>query len=215
MEPSEIVHVTSDSLQSKAKEIFNDLLTEINSTKKEASPNIEIEDLKLILGALGKQAKISDHTNSLFKNNDIIHKALKGENKVSDYKQESFVDIVSGKNIHDIIFNKNLEEKKDYIEEMTDLFYMMGGTKEGIRKDKLRENLKMFFAMNESPTDYLNGNFTASTEINERAKHEAEEICELLGSKKDIITVEDFIHVMTSDAGIEELFPEDLKINDY
>lgn len=110
------------------------------------------------------------------------------------FNEEEFVDLVTGKETKDLLFNKEMDfsQKRFKIDEYYKLFELMKGDNKGIS----RENLKR--AVEEVLTLLNNGSQPPMVTVEEQT----DEIIQLLGSRSDEdgISIEDFMNIMTSDA---------------
>jgi hypothetical protein len=113
-------------------------------------------------------------------------------NKDSFYKKilsaEEFTHFISGKGVKELLFEtENLNEKRFKTEEYYKLYELMGGTSEGINKEKIKKNLEIFYTC-------LNGSFDK-----EVVEAETNEIIELLASDNEKLSIQDFVNAMTSE----------------
>ena len=113
-------------------------------------------------------------------------------NKDSFYKKilssEEFTHFISGKGVKELLFEtENLNEKRFKTEEYYKLYELMGGTSEGINKEKIKQNLEIFYTC-------LNGSFDK-----EVVETETNEIIELLANDNEKLSIQDFVNAMTSE----------------
>jgi hypothetical protein len=121
------------------------------------------------------------------------------------FTEAKFKDFLSGKELKETLFNSNLVEKKDKVELLTKLFYVLGGDSNGISKDKLAQAISKFYSM-----------FNVDTRNGELINKQTDEVIELLGDNGNNISLNDFINIMTSDLTFDDvLFDEILGPSNY
>ena len=131
---------------------------------------------------------------------NIIEGKVTGNYNPTTFNEESFVNYFSGKELKEILFEYTLDEKKNKIEILTDLYGMIGGNSEGIEKDKLVNSLQKFYHLCKYPNDPFELKNINDNDIKKKAEEEANEIIEFLSENNENISLNDFINMMTSDS---------------
>lgn len=200
-------------LRTKASALFPSLLTSISTGEESKTNEITIEKLSFIISLYGKSANMTPSIQDIILKynlpNSIMENRIKNGNNPNSFTQETFMDFLTGKDVKDTLFNSNLNDKRKKVELLTSIFYVLGGTKEGISLHNLEKNLVTFYAMLTEPDSYLSGK-EGSGKYNEFAKKTIGEIEELLGSKDGMITLNDFINMMTSESNYNTIEDEEL-----
>lgn len=172
--------------RNKAEALFKELLELCNTVSNSPSTSIPFDSLKkLKFLAKTDDVPIIDF---LFKRQTIDQINNQG-NAQYEISQEEFVDLVSGTTLTDVLYKKNIEDQRFYVEDFTQLYRALGGKDStGIPKTNLRRNLKNYF-----------------DSIGVKDKHvddEIEEIYQYLKSadnnNNEVITLSEFVKVMTA-----------------
>ena len=122
------------------------------------------------------------------------------ENKIKDglnsevFTEAKFKDFLSGKELKQTLFDSTLIEKKDKIELLTKLFYVLGGDSNGISKDKLSQAIRKFYSV-----------LNVDTNNGALIDRQTEEVLELLGNSDNSISLNDFTNIMTSDLVFDDI----------
>ena len=140
---------------------------------------------------------------------NIIEGKVTGNYNPTTFNEESFVNYFSGKELKEILFEYTLDEKKNKIEILTDLYGMIGGNSEGIEKDKLVNSLQKFYHLCKYPNDPFELKNINDNDIKKKAEEEANEIIEFLSEDNENISLNDFINMMTSDSHYDNIPDED------
>ncbi len=141
--------------------------------------DIQFDDLKK-LKYLSKEAEIPV-LDFLLKRQTIYQ--INNDNKPKySITEDEFVDLFSGSQLYDVLYKYPIDEQRLYVEDLSQLYTILGGDEEGIDNEKLKENIEKYITDNNLGMD---------------ATQECREIFDLLASKDDVITLEDFVNMMT------------------
>ena len=200
-------------LTSTATALFPSFLSSISTGEESKTNEITIEKLSFILSLYGKSANVTQSVQDIILKynlpNSIMENRIKNGKNPSSFTQETFSSFLSGKDVKDTLFNSNLNDKRKKVELLTSIFYVLGGSKDGISVQSLEKSMITFYAMVSEPENYLSGK-ESSGKCKEFAKKTIEEIEELLGSKDGVVTLNDFINMMTSESSYLTIEDEEL-----
>ena len=200
-------------LTSTATALFPSFLSSISTGEESKTNEITIEKLSFILSLYGKSANVTQSVQDIILKynlpNSIMENRIKNGKNPSSFTQETFSSFLSGKDVKDTLFNSNLNDKRKKVELLTSIFYVLGGSKDGISVQSLEKSMITFYAMLTEPENYLSGK-ESSGKCKECAKKTIEEIEELLGSKDGVVTLNDFINMMTSESSYLTIEDEEL-----
>ena len=191
-------------LNSKGTSVFSTLQTNIYENEDDLSKNeISLSKLNFILALYGKNANIPQNVQDIIlKYNlpvNIMENRIKNGENIGAFTKETFGSFVSGQDVKETLFNSSLNDKRKKVEILTQVFYILGGTKEGISINKLEKSLSTFYLILTDPEGYLSGK-DSSGQCNVFASKAIKEMEELLGSKEGVISLNDFINMMTSES---------------
>ena len=191
-------------LNSKGTSVFSTLQTNIYENKDDLSKNeISLSKLNFILALYGKNANIPQNVQDIIlKYNlpvNIMENRIKNGENIGAFTKETFGSFVSGQDVKKTLFNSSLNDKRKKVEILTQVLYILGGTKEGISINKLEKSLSTFYLILTDPEGYLSGK-DSSGQCNVFASKAIKEMEELLGSKEGVISLNDFINMMTSES---------------
>ena len=210
-----IISDVEKNLENESRQLFDNLKKALSKDSKNIDSNLPIKKIGEAL-ATHNNIPISKNVKNSILNykleDNIIEGKVTGNFNPTVFNEESFVNYFSGKELKEILFDSNLDEKKNKIETLTNLYGMIGGNSERIEKDKLINSLKKFYHLCKYPNipnqlDHIN-----DFDINKKAEEEAKEIIELLGENQESISLNDFINMMTSDSHYDNIPNEDLQI---
>ena len=210
-----IITDVEKNLEKESRELFENLKKALSKDSKNIDSDLPIKKIGEAL-ATHNNIPISKNVKNSILNykleDNIIEGKVTGNFNPTVFNEESFVNYFSGKELKEILFDSNLDEKKNKIETLTNLYGMIGGNSERIEKDKLINSLKKFYHLCKYPNipnqlDHIN-----DFDINKKAEEEAKEIIELLGENQESISLNDFINMMTSDSHYDNIPNEDLQI---
>ena len=200
-------------LNTKAFALFPSLLTSISTGEESKTNEITIEKLSFILSLYGKSANVTPSIQDIILRynlpNSIMENRIKNGKNPNSFTQETFAAFLSGKDVKDTLFNLNLNDKRKKVELLTSIFYVLGGNKDGISVQNVEKSLVTFYAMLTEPENYLAGR-EVSGKGKEFAQKTIGEIEELLVSKDAMITLNDFINMMTSESYYYTIEDEEL-----
>ena len=200
-------------LTSTATALFPSFLSSISTGEESKTNEVTIEKLSFILSLYGKSANVTQNVQDIILKynlpNSIMENRIKNGKNPSSFTQETFSSFLSGKDVKDTLFNSNLNDKRKKVELLTSIFYVLGGSKDGISVQSLEKSMITFYAMLTEPENYLSGK-ESSGKCKEFAKKTIEEIEELLGSKDGVVTLNDFINMMTSESSYLTIEDEEL-----
>lgn len=127
---------------------------------------------------------------------DIMKEILKTKDKSENIiTPEEFINWYTSNALKEILFQKTIDEQKYYIEDLTKLYYSLGGNNEGISKDHIQEYLKWYLKKYSVDIDLTKSTTKEIKSLD--PENEAEEIMEYLAQDKDILTLEEFVNIMT------------------
>ncbi len=210
-----IIPNVETNLEKESKQLFLNLKKALSTDSKKEDSNIPIKKIGEAF-ATHKEIPISKNVKNSILNYKLVDNIIEG--KVSEnfnptvFDEENFVNYFSGKELKEILFDYNLDEKKNKIETLTNLYGMIGGNSEGIQKDKLIDSLKKFYHLCKYPDEPFELKNLNDQDIKKKAEEEAKEIIELLGENQESISLNDFINMMTSDSHYDNIPNEDLQI---
>ena len=209
-----IIPNVETNLEKESKQLFLNLKKALSTDPKKEDSNIPIKKIGEAFATHNK-IPISKNVKNSILNYKLVDNIIEG--KVNEnfnptvFDEENFVNYFSGKELKEILFDYNLDEKKNKIETLTNLYGMIGGNSEGIQKDKLIDSLKKFYHLCKYPNDPFELNNLNDQDIKKKAEEEAKEIIELLGENQESISLNDFINMMTSDSDYQNIPKEDIK----
>ena len=195
-------------LEANASDCFNKLYNISNENKANSgTKEISLEKIAFYLTLYGE--KIPKEYKDIILQYNLVNNIMDGKikNGVNPevFTETKFKDFLSGKELKETLFNSTLIEKKDKVELLTKLFYVLGGDSNGISKDKLAQAISKFYSM-----------FNVDTRNGELINNQTDEVIELLGDNGNNISLNDFINIMTSDLMFEDvLFDEILGPSNY
>ena len=209
-----IIPNVETNLEKESKQLFLNLKKALSTDSKKEDSNIPIKKIGEAFATHNK-IPISKNVKNSILNYKLVDNIIEG--KVSEnfnptvFDEENFVNYFSGKELKEILFDYNLDEKKNKIETLTNLYGMIGGNSEGIQKDKLIDSLKKFYHLCKYPDEPFELKNLNDQDIKKKAEEEAKEIIELLGENQESISLNDFINMMTSDSHYDNIPNEDLQ----
>ena len=195
-------------LEANASDCFNKLYNISNENKANSGPKeISLEKIAFYITLYGE--KIPKEYKDIILQYNLVNNIMDGKikNGVNPevFTETKFKDFLSGKELKETLFNSTLIEKKDKVELLTKLFYVLGGDSNGISKDKLAQAISKFYSM-----------FNVDTRNGELINKQTDEVIELLGDNGNNISLNDFINIMTSDLTFDDvLFDEILGPSNY
>jgi hypothetical protein len=195
-------------LEANASDCFNKLYNISNENKANSgTKEISLEKIAFYLTLYGE--KIPKEYKDIILQYNLVNNIMDGKikNGVNPevFTETKFKDFLSGKELKETLFNSTLIEKKDKVELLTKLFYVLGGDSNGISKDKLAQAISKFYSM-----------FNVDTRNGELINKQTDEVIELLGDNGNNISLNDFINIMTSDLTFDDvLFDEILGPSNY
>ena len=210
-----IITDVEKNLEKESRELFENLKKALSKDSKNIDSDLPIKKIGEAFATHNKIPISKNVKNSILNyklEDNIIEGKVTGNFNPTVFNEESFVNYFSGKELKEILFDSNLDEKKNKIETLTNLYGIIGGNSERIEKDKLINSLKKFYHLCKYPNipnqlDHIN-----DFDINKKAEEEANEIIELLGENQESISLNDFINMMTSDSHYDNIPNEDLQI---
>ena len=204
------------NLEKHSKELYNDLYKSLTKNDKDPQPIITIKQLGETIETHNNDADIPLNTKNAILNYKLVDSIIEGKvtEKINpnSFNEKNFVDFFSGKDLKNILFESTIDEKKEKVEILTNLYGMIGGNKENINKKNLVESLKIFYNMIKYPDTHFKLDKINDRDIIDQAEKEANEIIEFLGDDGQNITLNDFINIMTSECRYENIPSEDIKI---
>ena len=152
-----VIERVENVLQEESKKIFEELNASL-SKDPNAVPQITIKNLGEAIETYNHIIKMPQNTKNTILNYKLVDNII--ENKVqnfnpSSFSKENFVDFFSGKDLKNILFDYSLNEKRDKIEILTNLYGMIGGNKEGIERANLVKALKTFYSIVKDPEKHF------------------------------------------------------------
>jgi hypothetical protein len=180
-------------LESKSKVIHGELIRELDIKE------LDLDKLRGIISLYPDSTK--ENIKKIISNYKLPEKILKGDVKDNKYNttlnETDFCNLVTGKELKNVLFEKNIDGKKDNIESLFTLYELMGGNSEGISKDKLSNCLSKAFSLYKNAQGYMEENFNPDN-VTTKYTSEVQEILDLLGDG-DKLTLKEFVNIMSSD----------------
>jgi hypothetical protein len=204
----------SDILNQKAKEIFKSLCNELEP----GSTEIELEKLRNVISICSKKGNFKPEIIDLitkYRLTDMIKEGMVQNNNYNlKINEKEFCEFLTGVNIKNMLFNKNLIEKRKNVEDLQVIYNLLGGDKEGISKTNLNKNISKVMKLLNEPNIYLKDDFNLDS-VTANCDNETQKIINYLSnSKEDKMTLQDFINAMTSEYNSDfEYFGIDDKLN--
>ncbi len=204
-----VIESVEKKMQEDSKTVYSNLMESLIKDSENTPSEITVKQIGEALETFSDKVNISQNTKNTILNYKLVDNIIEG--KVTSYNpssfdEKNFVDFFSGKDLKNILFECSLDEKKDKVELLTNLYGMIGGNNNGITKENLIKSLKNFYSL------IKNDKNNNDNEINKKAEKEAEEIIEFLGENAESISLNDFINMMTSDSHYDNIPDEDLNI---
>ncbi len=180
-----------NKVENESIKLFNDL-NQMNFDKK--SNIIDYELIRLILSV--KYNKNNEKNIPFYKiasSYNFVNGIKDGTFNKNTYNNElfneqDFVNYITGKHFKDLIFeNDNMNEKRFEVENYAMLYELLGGDKDGIKKEDIKSCIKeAYFALNNS-------------EIPEnKLEKEIDEIMNYLSTdEENKLSMNDFLNIMT------------------
>ena len=211
----ESIEKVEENLEKQSKELYNNLYRTLTKNEDNAEQIITIKKLGETIETHNDQANIPLNTKNAILNYKLVDSIIEG--KVTEkcnpnsFDEKNFVDFFSGKDLKKVLFNSSIDEKKEQVEILTNLYGMIGGNTGGINKNNLVNSLKTFYNMIKYPDSHFKFEKITDRDINDQAEKEANEIIEFLGDDGKNISLNDFINMMTSDSDYQNIPKEDIK----
>ena len=209
----ESIQNVENNLEKHTKELYKNLFNSLNDGNQEQK--ISIEQLGKAIETHKNQTEIPLNTKNAILNYKLIDSIIEGQvtEKVNpnSFNEEQFVDFFSGKDLKKTLFNSSIDEKKEKVEILTNVYGMIGGNNEGLNKTNLVNSLKIFYNMIKYPDSHFKLEKITDHDINILAQKEANEIIQFLGEDGKNISLKDFINMMTSDSNYDNIPVEDIK----
>ena len=209
----ESIQNVENNLEKHTKELYKNLCGSLNDGNQEQK--ISIEQLGKAIETHKNQTEIPLNTKNAILNYKLIDSIIEGQvtEKVNpnSFNEEQFVDFFSGKDLKKTLFNSSIDEKKEKVEILTNVYGMIGGNNEGLNKTNLVNSLKIFYNMIKYPDSHFKLEKITDHDINILAQKEANEIIQFLGEDGKNISLKDFINMMTSDSNYDNIPVEDIK----
>lgn len=182
-------------LNNRSKEIFKNLADEMGSGTNE----IYLDHLRTLISSFGDEANMKTDIKQLISNYHVIENILNNSVSTDKISQEEFCDFLSGKEIKKLLFESNIDEKRQKVEYFYKLFTIMGGTNNGISADCLNKCIIEMRSLYEDPDKYINSSSSSLSVDKKTYVQEAQELINLLSmDKSDKLSLEDYINIMTS-----------------
>ena len=209
----ESIQNVENNLEKHTKELYKNLFNSLNDGNQEQK--ISIEQLGKAIETHKNQTEIPLNTKNAILNYKLIDSIIEGQvtEKVNpnSFNEEQFVDFFSGKDLKKTLFNSSIDEKKEKVEILTNVYGMIGGNNEGLNKTNLVNSLKIFYNMIKYPDSHFKLEKITDHDINTLAQTEANEIIQFLGEDGKNISLKDFINMMTSDSNYDNIPVKDIK----
>lgn len=132
------------------------------------------------------------------------------ENKMYNINldEKEFKDLLTAQNTKEVLFksNTNIDDKRENIELYTKLYYLMGGTSEGISRDNLAKAIALSVNFCNNPDEVMKSSSIPSSNYNNFIEIADSIIKTLSRSKDNMLSPEDFINVMTAEDEVNQGF---------
>ena len=211
----ESIKKVEENLEKQSKELYNNLYRTLTKNEENAENIITIKKLGETIETHNEQVNMPLNTKNAILNYKLVDSIIEG--KVTEkcnpnsFDEKNFVDFFSGKDLKKVLFNSSIDEKKEQVEILTNLYGMIGGNTGGINKNNLVNSFKTFYNMIKYPDSHFKFEKITDRDINDQAEKEANEIIEFLGDDGKNISLNDFINMMTSDSDYQNIPKEDIK----
>lgn len=209
------VSETEKEMKKKIASIYDGLYNTVGSYAEPKTKDIPLDRLALLYSKFSdKKYQLQETSRDIVLKYNLIENIK--ENKIKDganpgsFDKESFISYLSGEHLKKIFFDSGLIEKKDKVEFFADLYKILEGNKEGIDKKTLAFYFKKFFAMINEPKEYFESKDNIENKYSELAEKTAEEMIELLGNGENIISINDFTNMMTSNEDYVSIDPGEI-----
>jgi hypothetical protein len=190
---------------SKATDIFNGLRKDIDSESK----TLDLDQLKGAVSLFSEKKNVKFDENIIRVINSFRNKNGKTDASYNDKLTDSdFKEFTTCKDIKALLFDKNSYLKNDHKEDLITLYTIMGGTREGISVDNLKNCLSKVMDMYNDPYSYFSNSYSQSSD----GLADAQEIIDLLAESTDKLTLKEFLNIMTYDYSVDF---DSLNLEDY
>ena len=192
--------IVSDILNQKAKEIFKSLCNELQP----GSTEIDLEILRNALSANSKKGNFKPEIVDLISKYRLIDMIKEDKIKEKNYnlkiKEREFCDFITGNNLKNTLFKKNIVEKTNNVEDLYAIYNLIGGENDGVSKPKLSKNITKALKLLNDPNVYLKEDFNPDS-VPLGDDNEVQQILNLLATtNEDKLSLQDFINAMTCDS---------------
>ena len=189
----------SDILNQKAKEIFKSLCNELQP----GSTVIDLETLRNALSANSKKGNFKPEIVDMISKYRLIDMIKEDKIKEKNYNlkinEREFCDFITGVNLKNTLFNKNIVGKTNNVEDLYAIYNILGGDNEGVSKSKLNRNIAKALKLMNDPNVYLKDDFNPDS-VPLGDENEVQQILNLLATTyEDKLSLQDFINAMSCD----------------
>lgn len=189
----------TDLLDQKAKEIFKSLCNELEP----GSTEIDLDKLRNIISICSKKGNLKPEIIDLITKYRLTDMIKEGKIQNNNYNlkinEKEFCEFLTGANTKNILFKKNLIEKRKDVEDLNVIYNLLGGDQEGISKMNLNKDISKVLKLINDPNVYLKDDFNQDS-VAANCESQAQQIINFLSnSKDDRLTLQEFINAMTSD----------------
>lgn len=189
-----------NTLYRKAIEIFEYLRKKLDPD----SNDIDLDRLRMYLSKHKDSAGLNDYVVKMLSSYNLIQQILKKEVNDKTYNirisQTEFCDFITAKHIKNLLFHKNLNEKRESIEDIYDIFHLMGGSSHGISQENIGKKYTRVMKLFNKPENYFKDDYDPFNDNDNNYKKEANEIITLLSrTDTDKLSTEDFVNAISSE----------------
>jgi hypothetical protein len=201
-------------LEEKSEEIFEKLKSSIDPDYD----SFDLNTLKAYFSHFSEKEKFDENIIKIINSYGIKEKISKNPSNSEDDLNEKldkqiFSDLTTGRQIRSLLFEIDLDQKRQNIEDLIQLYQLMGGNENGISLDNLNKSISKVIDLYTDPNTYFKDDY--DPESKKPFSHgEAQEIIQLLGKSTDRLTLEEFVNIMTTDfqGDFESLIIDNLNI---
>lgn len=182
-------------LYSAAKEVFDNLKFCLGSDGN----SILLEELMQLIEIFKKESNLNEEIVKYIKEFEIVEFIQTNKLPETGYNvkisEKQFCDFITGRQINKILFSLNLNEKRQNLEKIENLYAIMGGELDGLSLDKLNKSFGTFKEMVDRPGNFVQeGAFQKSKNINP----EAQDIIDVLSTHSNgKLSIQDFLNIMS------------------
>jgi hypothetical protein len=183
----------------RGRQIFQFLCNELDPGSKE----IDLDQLRVFLYIHKTKANLNDPILKLICSYHLPEKLLKNEVSDSTYNlklnEEQFCNFICGRELKSVLFEENIDQKRKHIEEITNLYFLLGGDIQGLSKQKLSSKISRVMKLYYNPEVYFEETYEPNDEKDVYQGEAGEIIDQLSTDSNEKLSLKDFINLMTAE----------------